>query len=80
MKSPYQDPAGAGDRRACGRPPAEWQGMNTPKRKGTLAELVAELAGLSQRRVRRMVNGKPVLVTLIDLPGEYPEPVKGGEA
>ena len=54
--------------------------MNTPKRKGTRAELVAELAGLSLRRVRRMVNGKPVLVTLIDLQGEYPEPVKGGEA
>ena len=76
MKSPYQDPAVTGGRRACGRPPAEGQGMNTPKRKGTRAEL----AGLSLRRVRRMVNGKPVLVTLIDLPGEYPEPVKGGEA
>lgn len=49
--------------------------MNTPKRKGTRAELVAELAGLSLRRVRRMVNGKPIMVTLIDLPDEYPEPI-----
>lgn len=82
MKSPYQDPAVTGGRRACGRPPAGGQGMNTPKRKGTRAELVAELAGLSLRRVRRIVDGKLVMVTLINLPDEYPhQPTnKGGEA
>ncbi len=50
------------------------------KQKATRAEFLAELDDLSLRRVRRIVNGKPVIVTLIDLPHEYPrQPAKGGE-
>ncbi|WP_439841676.1 hypothetical protein [Aeromonas taiwanensis] len=54
--------------------------MKAIKQKGTMAEFQAELAELSLRRVRRMVNGKPVLVTRVDLPDEYPQPVKGDKA
>lgn len=54
--------------------------MRTTKQKSP--EFLAELADLSLRRVRRIVDGKPVIVTLINLPDEYPhKPTnKGGKA
>ncbi|MCD6616747.1 hypothetical protein [Aeromonas veronii] len=59
---------------------AELRRIRAIKRKATRPEFLAELTALSLRRVRRMVNGKPVMVVLIDLPDEYPQPVKGGKA
>lgn len=55
--------------------------MRTTKQKASPGFL-AELADLSLRRVRRIVDGKPVMVTLINLPDEYPhQPTnKGGKA
>ena len=55
--------------------------MRTTKQKAS-PEFLAELADLSLRRVRRIVDGKPVMVTLINLPDEYPhKPTnKGGKA
>ena len=55
--------------------------MRTTKHKANPAFL-AELADLSLRRVRRIVDGKPVMMTLINRPDERPHQPsnKGGKA
>ncbi|MCX7132421.1 hypothetical protein [Aeromonas sp.] len=53
--------------------------MRTTKQKAS-PEFLAELADLSLRRVRRIVNGKPVMVTLISQPDELPhQPTNKGD-